>query len=201
MNAELLSVAVGFALGAVSKQIVSLWQKKAPEIEAALDRADEALEAKLGIDIPDAMQSAWHQIVHGAVDYANRFASDGRFWREVIRAIIAKDPSKAVLLQQELAGLSWDRGIAAVESLMSPELKRVVNDVKETMAVRVAQANAVTAAALPSPDPIKAAEQIRAAVRAIAPAHKPSEGPVNRETIERLIRESQDRQRALEARK
>ena len=116
-----------------------------------------------------------------------------------MRAILLRDPSKAVLLQQELAGLSWDRGIAAVEAVMSPELKQVVNEVKESLAVRVAQANASTAGALPDPDPLAAAEKIRAAVRAVAPAHKPQEGPVTRDTIERLIRESQERQRALAA--
>ena len=197
MNDALLQFGVGMVVGAAGKWAVGLWRRESPGIEAALGRADDALEAKLGVDIPDSAQAAWHAIVHGAVAYVNRFASDGRFWREVLRAIIAKDSSKAVLLQQELAGLSWDRGIAAVENLMSPDLKRVVNEVKEVLAVRVAQANAATANVLPHEDPIKSAEQIRAAIRVVAPAHKPVEGPVTNETIERLIRESQDRQRVL----
>ena len=199
MNGELLNFGVGLAVGAAGRYLVSWWRGASPQIEAGLMRADDALEARLGIDIPDGIQSAWHQIVHGAVAYANKFASDGRFWREVVRAILLRDPSKAVLLQQELAGLSWDRGIATVEAMMGPELKAVVNEVKEGLAVRVAQANAATAGALPDADPIKSAETIRAAVRAVAPAHKPVEGPVTRETIERLIRESQERQRALTA--
>lgn len=201
MNDQLLSIAVGFALGAVAKEIVKAWTRNAPAIQEALDKADDRLEAHFGIDIPDSMQATWHRVVHGAVAYVNRFASDGRFWREVIRAIIAKDPSKAVLLQQELAGLSWEKGIAAVEAVMSPDLKVIVNEVKEQLAVKIATANGVTTDAIPdsalkdNPDKIEA--EVRAAVRVVAPAHKTEEGPVTKSRIEQMIIESQERQAKL----
>ena len=194
MNDALLNFAVGFAVGAAGKFLVSFWKKESPRIEAALDHADDILEARLGIDLPDSAQAAWHEIVHGAVAYANKFASDGRFWREVVRAILAKDASKAVLLQQELAGLTWDRGIAAVEAMMSPELKSITNEVKEILAAKVAKANCISAGMVPAEEPV-----IRQAIRAVAPAHKPLEGPPTKELIERLILESQERQRALAA--
>ena len=191
MNEQLMSLALGFALGAVSKGITRFWNRKAPEVEAALNRADDVLEAKFNIDIPDAVQAGWHNFVHAGVAYANRFASDGRFWREVLRAIVLRDPAKAVLLNQELASLSWEKGIAAVEAMLSPELKALVNGVKEDLATKAIIANATTAGVLPE----GAVEtEVRAAIRAVAPAHKPVEGPVTKEVIEQLIRESQERQ-------
>ena len=197
MNDQILAIGLGFVVGGIATRLTKWWAQSSPRIEETLNSLDDKLAAKLNLPLSDSLQNTWHSLVHGAVSYVNHFASDGRFWREVIRAIVLRDPSKAVLLQQELAGLSWDKGIAAVEAMMSPELKSVVNTVKEDIAVKVVQANATTASALPSPDPLKAAEQMRAAIRAVAPAHKPEEGPVTKDVIERLIIESQERQARL----
>ena len=194
MNDQLIALGLGFVLGNISKRLANWWTTASPGIESALESADEKFSAKLGVELSDSVQATWHAVVHGAVAYVNKFASDGRFWREVIRAIVMRDASKAVLLQQELAGLSWDKGIAAVEAMMSPELRTVVNEVKETVAVKVALANVETTGAAPDPDALKSAERLRAAIRVVAPAHKPLEGEVTKEMIEKLIRQSQDRQ-------
>lgn len=203
MNDQLMMLGLGFVIGAVGRSLVNLWKRNKDEIARTLDSADDKIAAKLGVTVPDGFQTAWHEIVHGAVEYVDRFASDGRFWREVIRAIVAKDPSKAVMLQAELSNLSWDKGIAAVEAVMSPELKAVVNTVKEELAVKVAKANVASTGTAPAiaQEPEKVEQEIRAAIRVVAPAHKPEEGPVTKSRIEQMILESQERQKKLEAKK
>lgn len=191
MNEQLIAMGLGFVLGAAAKRLVRWWTESAPKIQATLDSVDDKLFAKLDIAEPESVQETWHNLVHGAVAYANKFASDGRFWREVIRAVVTRDPAKAVLLMTELQQVSWDSGIAAVEATISPELKAVVNEVKEAVALNVAAANAVTVG-ISKPEP-----EVRAAIRLVAPAHKTVEGPVTKDAIKRLIEESQARQAKL----
>lgn len=197
MKDQIILLLAGSAVGMVASYLVALWKKEAPVIEAALDGADEKIEARFDIDIPDQVQAGWHSLVHAGVAYVNKFASDARFWREVLRVIMLKDPSKAGILMAEVGSLSWDKGIAAVEAMLSPELKETVNEVKEALAVKTIAANMVSTGIIHELVAKEPEAQVRAAVRAIAPAHKPAEGPITKSKIEDLIRESIERQRKL----
>ena len=208
MNEQLMTLGLGFVLGTIAKRLVNWWTTASPTIEDKLGRVDDYVAGKLGVTLPASVQTTWHDLIHAAVEYANKFAGNGRFWREVIRAIVTRNPAQAVILMNELQNITWDKGIAAVEAQMSPDLKVVVAEVKETFATRAALANAITARVVPieaatdgKADPGKLVEAVRAAVRAAAPAHKADEGPITRDKIDQMILDSQRRQAKLEATK
>lgn len=201
MKDQIILLFMGSAIGMAASYIVGLWRKNYVVIEQTLTGLDDALEKRLNIDIPDEIQAAYHAIIHGSVAYVNRFAGDARFWREIIRAVIAKDPSKATLLQQEILSFDWSKPLAAIEEVMSPDLKALYNQTKEDLAVKVATANIATSGVAPSvlkcleADLTKA--EVRTVVRVVAPGVKPIEGPVTKDVLERMIRESIERQNRL----
>lgn len=200
MKDQIILLFASSAVGMIAGYIVGLWRKNSPAIEAKLVGLDDELERRLNIDIPDEIQATYHGIIHGAVAYVNRFAGDSRFWREIVRAIIAKDPAKATMLQQELLTFDWSKPLGAIEDAMSEDLKELFNQTKENLAVKIAAANVVTSGTVVDNTPTeKVAVEVRAAVRAVAPGVKPIEGPVTKDTLERMIRESIERQQRLSA--
>jgi wyosine [tRNA(Phe)-imidazoG37] synthetase (radical SAM superfamily) len=195
MKEQLIQYAISAIIGSIAAYIVATIRTSAPAIGAKIESIPEWIEAKLNIDIPDRAQAVLHTIIHNGVVYASKLAMDERVWREVCRAVVARDPSKAVRLQEEMAKLDLSAGIEAIKAAMSQELKAAYNEASETVATQIIKANVATAL----PARIQPAEpEIRAAVRAVAPAVKPvGNEPVTQDTLARLLRESQERQARL----
>lgn len=183
---DLKILAIGWVLGMISRRIVAAWLKYREQIKTELREAEKKIEEKTGIEIPDR----W---VESAVAFADRYASDGAFWRNVIRMIVNKDASKANALLDEIRRIDWK---AYLVDQLSPDLKEIVNTEKRAVAVSILS-NRV--------ESIKAAKtgDIGGAVDKAAAADKSERMdkaiPVNETVIERLIRESQERKAELRA--
>lgn len=183
---DLKILAIGWVLGMISRRIVAAWLKYRGQIKTELREAEKKIEEKTGIEIPDR----W---VESAVAFADRYASDGAFWRNVIRMIVNKDASKANALLDEIRRIDWK---AYLVDQLSPDLKEIVNTEKRAVAVSILS-NRV--------ESIKAAKtgDIGGAVDKAAAADKSERMdkaiPVNETVIERLIRESQERKAELRA--
>jgi len=188
---DFTSLAIGLALGPASKFIVKAYQKYRQPVIDGLKNIDNSIEEKANIDIPDDWQEKYERIVDSGVAFADRYAMNPAFWRNVIRAIMAKDVSKIDILLDEIKNIDWSKYIY---DQMSEDLKEVVNTEKKAVAVSIV-ANRVAAV-----DAVKKGDMNLAVVHA-AKADKSEkirdDKPVTKEDIERMIEESKARQELL----
>ena len=183
---DLKILAIGWVLGMISRRIVAAWLRYREQIKSELKAAEQKIEEKTGIEIPDR----W---VESAVSFADRYASDGAFWRNIIRMIVNKDASKATALLDEVRKIDWK---AYLVDQLSPELKEIVNTQKKEVAVAILSNRVESIKAAQRGDVVGAVERAAAADK----TERIQNGePVNETVIERLIRESQERKENLRA--
>ena len=191
--------ATGLAVQFAGGKLVSLWNSKAKGIEDAISNAPDELAEKVGLQLPRGLDATWHNLVHFAVGHVSSLFGDARFWREVIRAVVTRNPAQAVLLMQEIQKINWTNTWNAIRSLLSPELKQIVNEVEEGMATKIIAAHVVTGNVIAPP--AMESEGIKKvaveAIRSVAPAMKMPEAPMSSSVVEKLILESQARQAKL----
>lgn len=181
---DLKILAVGWVLGMISRRIVAAWIRYREQIKEELKAAEKKIEDKTGIEIPDR----W---VESAVAFADRYASDGAFWRNIIRMVLNRDSSKATALLDEIRRIDW-KGYLADQ--LSPDLKELVNTQKREVAINILANRVESIKALKTGD---VARTIDCAAQADKSERIQNGEPVNETVIERLIRESQARQEAL----
>jgi len=125
----------------------------------------------------------------------NDMVGDGVIIRRILRAIAEQnsDKAKELLLEQLRAFLG--KITAGKLDDCPPELKQIINQEKEKLAVRVV-ANRVPIA---FPALGKTEDAIQRDIRQAATANKinETEGPITQQDLERLIAESKARQEAL----
>lgn len=187
------TIVLTLVLRELSGVLVKWWLSKREQIRAGLKDIDNQIEAKTGRDLPDELQERYERMVDSAIAYADRFAGDGAFWRNVIRAVMNKDTSKVTVLLDEIRNIDWKKYLY---DQLSDELKEVVNTEKKAVAASIVMAHTAKAEAVKTGN-------MNAAIDAAAKADKSERlrqaEPVNETVIERLIRESKERQDKLRA--
>ena len=189
-------LAMGAAVTLIGKKLQAFWESNKAPIQTALDGLDEKLEKRLGIDLPDSWQTTYHKLVQATVSWVDSYAGSTLFWRQVIRFILSlSDATKAAALIKEIQTLDW---AGKLEAQMSPDLKEIVNQIKQEVAekivagkVQTAFPTTVRASVVASPEQLK--EDIQVAAKAV----KKADEPVTKEVLERLITESAARQQKL----
>lgn len=208
MQEWLVGLAVGTLVSFLAARIVGWWRSNKADVSDRALSLDDWIERKFSIDLPDRWQSWYHAQVAGAVAYVDATFGDAKSTRQLLRKIVAlADPVKRGALLGEIERLVevWREGWAKHIDSAGPELREVVNEAKEEIAVRIVGSRVSAAKSVvpgvPDNTKVPAEPEIRESIRAAAPgaiADHPSE-PVTPKTLEQLILESKARQAKLAA--
>jgi hypothetical protein len=195
MNNIILGIAITF----LAKEIYKYWHGSRDKIETYLTTRDDVLaeyvKNKWNITIPEGVHNAYDWLMSAIVEATDKAISDGPFLRNVLRAIRSKDPEKAAQLLEQFQAYYKDI-LAGVLDNIPAELKDIINAEKEKIAVKIA----FNKIPLALPNEKHTEEEIVADIKRAAAANKINElgkHPIDESTVEKLIRESQERQRKL----
>jgi hypothetical protein len=186
-------MAIGAAVTLGGKKLQAFWEANKTPIQTALESLDERLEKKIGADLPDSWQTTYHKLVQATVAWVDSYAGSTLFWRQVIRFILSlSDTGKAAALINEIQSLNWT---TKLEEQMSPDLKAVVNQIKQEVAEKIVVGQTQTA--IPVEVRTNVVMNPREDIQVAAKGVKKMDEPVTKELLERLIAESAARQAKL----
>lgn len=192
----ILTLVGGSIIALVSNRVSKLWNQNKDAIEEKGLTLDDMIKAKTGY-YPNWLDA----VVHAAVQWVDSYLSDPKMVRQITRKIIdITDPKKRETMKLELttAVSNLESGIITkLDENISPELKEIVNTVKEETAVRIVKSKVISLPTISSPLQ-KVAEDavIIAAIKAAASGTivDSTTAPVTEEDLKRLLKESQERQ-------
>jgi hypothetical protein len=204
MQSWLTGLAIGAVVSFLAGRIVRWWKANKAGVEKSITGIDDWIERKLKVDIPDRWQARYDASVAGAVAWVDNTFGDAKSTRQLLRKVVAlTDPGKRAALIAEIEDLveAWRESWAQHLEGATPDLRGMVNEAKEEIAVRIVGSRVATAKATPPPDkaPLPTEPEIRSAIRAAAPgviADHSSE-PVTPALLEKLLQESRARQAKL----
>ena len=175
--------AVNAAVGSVAAYAMVKWQSWKPAIQG-FDAIDK-IEIRCGIKAPVWVHNIYHTIVTTGVNAIDKCVIDGPFLRNVIRAIIAKDPSKLPDVEKKFSDINL---LGDIEAQIPQEYKAAFNQVKEDACVKTVTANMQKA--LPV-EFVPAEDKVRALIQVGAAANKVKEEPVQAtpELLEKIFEE------------
>jgi len=194
-----LTLIGGFVIALFANRVSKFWNKNKVEIEKKGLTLDDMIEIKTGYH-PNWLDA----VVHAAVSWTDQYLSDPKMVRQITRKVIeVTDPNKRNLLTTELKGAvsKLESGIITkLDENLSPELKEIVNQVKEETAVRIVKSKVVLMPVISTPlQQIATDKEISVVVKAAAPGTITDfpTGPVTEEDLKRLFAESKARQELL----
>lgn len=200
------SFIIGAAAGIIGGVVAAFWAKKRTQISEAIIGVTDKIEAKTGVDIPDSWENTYAKIVKTAVDLIDASFSNKKFWRDVIKLAVSKNPNLAVdKFLGAFQHVDWTESLA---TQIPQEFLDIFNWAREQLAAKNVKA-AVKLVRMPKPPADdELVEDIRAAVT-IHRAESIGDNPIaevaepykqaTEKTLEDLIRESRERQEKLKA--
>ena len=195
LGTVVMGVGGGYILGYVSRHLAGWWKRTSPAIAPEVAHILDMLEKKFDIDIPDGLEMFFVNTIAAGVRGADKFVSDPAFIRNVIRAVASKDTNKLQALEEYLLSVDWKSNVVAQ---LPPEIKEIVNVLKEDKVVADTKANmakVMPVEKLPTDEKIR--EYVKATVSASKIEAEPAE--ITQDIIKKLIQESKDRQEKLKS--
>lgn len=193
MKSWVIGVGFAYVIGYLSRVIVGYWKNHRDGIKESLLSVDERIESGWHVDLPDKWQEAYHKIISDAVAYVDKYASDGAFWRNLMRRIRRMKPSQATEFLNFLRNIDWsvvgkDVGKWLLENLPSG-LKSIVNEEKHEIAAGIVRAKVV--AAMPAERQKIDQSDLNSRIAAAATAGKVVErvSPIRKPEVQALIEE------------
>ena len=124
-----LTLIGGFVIALFANRVSKFWNKNKVEIEKKGLTLDDMIKIKTGYH-PNWLDA----VVHAAVSWTDQYLSDPKMVRQITRKVIeVTDPNKRNFLTTELKGAvsKLESGIITkLDENLSPELKEIVNQVK-----------------------------------------------------------------------
>jgi hypothetical protein len=132
-------------------------------LKAFLTTLDDKAEEKTGLHIPEWAHQAYDGAVTRAVGFAEGAIGTKEFWQQVFFILRGQPDKYADRMLSLLAGIDWSKGL---DQALPPEVKTLVNDAKQAVAVTQVRASIATL-----PEHLKPTEEkLVADVAAMAPA-------------------------------
>lgn len=209
----LQSFLMGLALGSVGGWLAKQWRRRKEGLSQALTSVDDAIETRLGIDIPDPWQQFYDNLVIKTVLAVDKYAADPAFWRQAIRFFEGKPDGGKIVdkFMEVLKDADWAKPI---EDQIPENLKPLYNEFKQYFAAKIVTAKIDIIRPETSPGTVKvqppvfarSPDRVVADVKNAVVVAKIEKRTISAEEsndpkllFERLARESAERQKNLSA--
>ncbi len=207
---SLQTILIGAGAGFVAGLIVRFWNRSKEKITADIVGITDRIEKALG-DIPDSIETAYANIVRGAVSVIDAQFANKKFWRDIINLISGKNPElaidkflevfqsvdwsdslKAQIPAEYLALFNWAREQLALRNVKA-EVKLLANTVTAPQAAEVLKGKTEDAAIVEDIKTVVAANRYD-----VSEPIQESEQKVIKNIFAQLAEESRKRKEALQ---